>query len=724
MSDKTIFSPLRFLASARMAKYLGSVLLIGAFLGHTLGVLPSATLDAIERLADDIRQRASLTYDIDPRVVIVDIDEASLAEYGQWPWPRTVLAEMVDRLFEHYEIAALGFDMVFAEPEQQQVLMALQALAEQGELPAAVIASIAADLDGDRALAQAWQNRAVVAGFVFNQQQPIMLGAPVAPALRLDAVPPPSLGIPQPRGATHNIPVLTAAATSSGFFDNPSVDRDGIFRRATLVQQQGDGLYLGLSVRLLQQALGDLPIALRTAQRGDELLLTQLQLGSLLIPLSEQGSVRVPYLGPQGRFPYVSVRDVVNGQVPPDILRGRMVLVGTTAPGLKDIRATPVDNLMPGVEVHANVIAGILDQRIPVKPDWALAVDVLQLVVVGLLVMWALQRLEPLYSILLAVLLGALSLTLNVVLWQAGWILPITTTLLLIAGLYSFNTTWSLLVENRSRKKLTRTFGQYVPPELVDELASRPNLASTTGEARNMSVLFSDVIGFTSISETLAPEQLSQLMNRLLTPLTQEIHRHRGTIDKYMGDAVMAFWGAPLPSAEHANQAVATALAMCRRVDELSHELAAEGLPALRLGIGISTGNMAVGNMGSAFRMAYTVMGDTVNLGARLEALTRRYGLPILVSEATQAAADEFEFQEIDRTHVKGKAEPVRVYRPLGKKGEIPDTTLAFAARYQEALDAGFNGEQERAQSLLTSLAEEHSSDKTLYHALQERLSP
>ncbi|MFY0663702.1 MAG: adenylate/guanylate cyclase domain-containing protein [Natronospirillum sp.] len=487
------------------------------------------------------------------------------------------------------------------------------------------------------------------------------------------------------------------------------------------MQQQGDGLYVALSVRLLQLALGDLPLAIRTAQRRDEILLTQLQLGSFLVPLSARGSVRVPYLGPEGSFPYVSVVDVIEGRVAPEVLQDRMVLVGTTAPGLKDIRATPVDNLMPGVEVHANIIAGILDQRIPVAPDWALAAELLQLLLVGGLVLLALQRLEPLYSILLAIGLMAICLGANLLLWQKGLLLPITATLLLIILLFVFNTSWSLLVENRSRKKLTRTFGQYVPPELVAELADRPQAASLAGESRTMTVLFSDVVGFTSISESLAPEQLSQLMNRLLTPLTAEIHRHRGTIDKYMGDAVMAFWGAPLPEEQHANQAVATALAMCQRVDELSHELAAEGLPALHLGIGISTGTMAVGNMGSTFRMAYTVMGDTVNLGARLEALTRRYGIDILVSEATQAQASDFVFQEIDQTTVKGKAEPVRVFRPLGRLGAVDEQTLAFATRYADAVAQGRQGAVGIAHAALLALRDDDPRNAPLYNAMAER---
>lgn len=699
----------------RRLKYLGSALIIALFLVHATQRMPSQVLQALEQVAEDLRLRAFLPHTVDPRVVIVDIDEASLAAYGQWPWSRTVLADMVNALFDDYGIRALGFDLVLAELEQQQALERLRDVVARGELSADILRQLEADLDGDRALADAITGRAVVAGFVFNQQQPVMLGPLPEPALVVQADHVSRLAIPQPQGYSANIPAITQAAASSGFFDNPAVDGDGIFRRASLVQQQGEGLYVALSVRLLQLALGDLPLALRTAQRGDEILLTQLQLGSLLIPLSENGSVRVPYIGPEGSFPYVSVVDVIEGRVPIDILQDRMVLIGTSAPGLKDIRATPVDNLMPGVEVHANIIAGILDQRIPVTPDWALAAELLQLLVVGLIVLLALQRLEPLYSILLAVSLMVVCLAVNLLLWQHGLLLPITATLLLIIVLFVFNTSWSLLVENRSRKKLTRTFGQYVPPELVAELADRPQAASLAGEAREMSVLFSDVIGFTSISESLAPEQLSQLMNRLLTPLTAEIHQHRGTIDKYMGDAVMAFWGAPLPEPQHANQAVATALAMCQRVADLSHELAAERLPTLHLGIGISTGTMAVGNMGSTFRMAYTVMGDTVNLGARLEALTRRYGVDILVSEATQAQADAFVFQEIDQTLVKGKAEPVRVYRPLGRTGEVPEEILAASRRYAEAMTFGRSGDVDEARRILHQLAHEFPEDRQLY---------
>ncbi|TGG91652.1 adenylate/guanylate cyclase domain-containing protein [Natronospirillum operosum] len=649
---------------ARLIRYLGSLLILVLLLGHSLGSWSLAPLTTLERLLQDLQLQSRQAESVDPRVVIVDIDEPSLGELGQWPWPRTVLADLVDQLFDHYDIRALGLDMVFPEPEQQAVWQQLNRLAEEGELPDTLLPLLARALDGDQRLAEALRGRPVVGGFLFQQHNPAQLNALPAPL----PVEPDRLRLPTPVGYSANVPVLHEAMPVQGFFDNPALDSDGVYRSATLLQQAGDGVHAALAVRLLQLGLGDLPLALGVSERGEEQLVTRLQIGSLLVPLGDSGQARVPYQGPRGQVPYVSAADILAGRADPGVLQNRMVLLGTSAPGLLDIRTTPVDALMPGVEVHAQLMIGILDQRVPRLPDWALGAEILLMLALAGLLVWIHSRLQPLPAVLLIMGAGAGLLAAHSVLWRQGLILPVAALLALLVALYVYFTTWSLLVENRSRRQLTRTFGRYVPQELVAELARQPSLATTRGEQRDMTVLFSDVCGFTPIAEQLDAETLTRLMNRLLTPVTADIHRHRGTIDKYMGDAVMAFWGAPLPDADHANRAVAAALAMCRSVQWLSAELAHEGLPELRLGIGISTGRMSVGNMGSDFRMAYTVMGDPVNLGARLEALTRQYDVDILVSEDTARAATDFEFRAVDETRVKGKAAPVRVYTPVVPK--------------------------------------------------------
>ncbi len=646
----------------RLLRHLGSLALVAVLLGHTLGSWPLSPLTTLDRLLQDLHLQARVDAEVDPRVVIVDIDEHSLSRLGQWPWPRGLLADLTDRLFDHYRIRALGLDMVFAEPEDQALLQHLKRLVAEERL-ADLPPELEAALEGDQRFADALRDRPVVGGFLFQQHSPNALNRLPTP-LPLDASDP-SLNLVTPAGYTANTSPLHEALPVQGFFDNPALETDGVYRNVTLLQQTETGIYGSLALRLLQLGLGDLPLSLATAERGDDRVVTRLQIGSLIVPLGEAGQARVPYSGPRGQVPYVSAVDVLEGRSDPGILRDRLVLLGTSAPGLMDIRTTPVDALMPGVEVHAQLITGILDQRVPHTPDWALGAEIMLLVVLGVLVIWVQGRLQPLASVLAVAGLVAGVFVFHGWLWGQGLILPVAPLLALLTGLYLYHTTWSLLVENRSRRQLTRTFGRYVPPALVAELARQPERATTRGEQREMTVLFSDVCGFTPIAEQLDPETLTRLMNRLLTPITADIHHHRGTIDKYMGDAVMAFWGAPLPEPDHADQAVATALAMCRSVDALSAELARENLPALRLGIGISTGVMSVGNMGSDFRMAYTVMGDPVNLGARLEALTRQYDVDILVSEATAEAATAFSFREVAVTRVKGKEEPVRVLTPI-----------------------------------------------------------
>jgi adenylate cyclase len=378
---------------------------------------------------------------------------------------------------------------------------------------------------------------------------------------------------------------------------------------------------------------------------------------------------------------------VLHKRLEPSQLEGKAVLMGTTAPGLQDLRATPVQNVYAGVEVHANMIAGILDGSIKHFPAYMGAYNPIILLVIGLLMTFLVPMLSPLWTAVVSGGLAALLIILNMLSWNyLGIVLPLASHLLLIALLFILQMSYGFFIESRGKRALSKVFGQYIPPELVDELDANPQAMSLEGQSREMTVLFSDVRGFTSISENLKPAQLSQLLNDFLTPMTAVIHKHRGTIDKYMGDAIMAFWGAPLNDPYHQKNALLASIEMIQVLGQQQELFRSRGWPEIKVGIGLNSGTMNVGNMGSEFRMAYTVLGDAVNLGSRLEGLTKEYGAIIIVSESIKEAVPEFEYLELDLVRVKGKDRPVTIYQPLGFSVELDKTVRSEAKRFTQAL--------------------------------------
>ncbi|HYG32807.1 MAG TPA: adenylate/guanylate cyclase domain-containing protein, partial [Methylophilaceae bacterium] len=415
--------------------------------------------------------------------------------------------------------------------------------------------------------------------------------------------------------------------------------------------------------------------------------------------------------------------DVLDGKVAPEKLKDRIVLVGTTAPGLMDLRATPVQHIYPGVEVHANVIAGILDQNIKERPAYVLGAEFLILLLAGLLLAFLLPALSPVWATVLATTMLVSGLTFNLLMWEsANLVLPLAPFLLLVATIYVLNMSYGFFIESRGKRQLAGLFGQYVPPELVDEMAKDPSAFSLEGESREMTVLFSDVRGFTTISEGLDPKQLTQLMNEFLTPMTHIIHHARGTIDKYMGDAIMAFWGAPLHDPGHARHALLASMQMVHALTDLQARFKEKGWPEINIGVGLNTGLMTVGNMGSEFRMAYTVMGDAVNLGSRLEGLTKNYGVHIIVSEFTRAQAPDFIFRELDVVRVKGKDKPVTIYEPVCETSQLEATLQDELRLYTDALERYRRQDWDGAGKQFLDL-QKHYPQRYLYQMYSERIA-
>ncbi len=714
----------------RTVRLLAGLAITGAFVLYAGGWLPLPVLDRLENLAYDARLKLTLPGGVDPRVVIVDIDERSLRQEGQWPWPRGRLADLVDRLFDHYRVAALGFDVVFAEPDPTDLIfksLTRSPLGEDARLRAQ-LDQLRRELDPDRRFAAALRDRPVVLGYFFNPRgssnaeiQSGQLPRPVAAVRDLERN---DTRLIEAVGYGANLPLLQDDALGGGFFNSPLVDADGVFRRVPLLVRYQDHLYEQFALAVVRALLGQPPVELVMGAgygAGEhDRRLEALRFGGFTTPVDELGAVLVPYRGRQGSFPYVAATDVLAGRADPQVLDGAIVLVGATAAGLLDLRATPVQNVYPGVEVNANLVAGLLDQNFKTRPPYSAGLQILQLLLVGLLAT-VIGFLTPLRALLLLVATVGALLGVNGYLWQAhSLVAPLASALTLLFMLYVTYTSYNFFVEARRERWITQRFGQYVPREIVAEMSRRGESYSLEGESRHMTVLFSDIADFTAISERFEPRQLTHLMQCYLTPLTRIIHEHRGTIDKYIGDAIMAFWGAPLADPDHPRHAVQAALAMVGALRALAEEFQSRGWPPLRIRIGINTGTMSVGNMGSEFRMSYTVLGDAVNLASRLESAAKRYGVAIIISEYTRALVPELVYRELDLIRVKGRSQPVAIYEPLGVAAELAPAIQAELAEYDQALRAFRQREWHAAAESFARLLERWP-DSPLYALYRDR---
>jgi len=668
--------------------------IVAACLVHEAEWYQFRFLQQVELWAYDTRLRLFMPNTLDPRVVILDIDEKSLNAEGRWPWSRNKLATMVHQLFERYKVKVVGFDVAFAEPDPSSGLASLDQISK-GELAGNAeyrswLEKSRASLDYDKVFADEISKWPVVLGFFLGGKTDKAGDLPL-PTFQEKALGDPSWEFMHnlATGYSGNITLLQKQAAAAGHL-YPSLDFDGVTRRVPMFMKYGEGYYEALSFAMTRTLLGNVPAKINVRPPTVKNLATipSVDIGNLHIPLDERMSALVPYRGATGVFRYVSATDVIRGTLPADELKDKIIIVGTSAQGLLDLRSTPVREDFPGVEVHANLISGFLDQKIMHKPDLVLAISVLTVLLIGVPFAILLPRLSALVSTASVATVFVIVVCINLYAWKMQeYVLNISAPITMLLGLYLLNMAWGFFMETRSRRLITGLFGTYVPKELVDQMSKNPEEYSMRGESRDMTVLFSDVRDFTSISEGLTPEGLKDLMNIYLTAMTEVIQEKRGTIDKYIGDLVMAFWGAPLSDPEHAVHGVEAALAMQKRIRSLDGDFVKRGWPILNAGVGLNCGEMSVGDMGSKFRRAYTVMGDAVNLGSRLEGLTKEYGVGILVSENIVKAAQGFVYREVDFVAVKGRTAGIPIYEPLGKVGEVGETTLTEIDKFHKALE-------------------------------------
>jgi adenylate cyclase len=674
---------------------------------------------------------------VDGRVVILDIDEKSLQEVGRWPWPRDTMARIVDKLFDQYKVRVVGFDVVFAEADYSSGIRALDELAKKELRQVAgfqdLYQKMRPGLDNDGLFAKAISGKPVVLGYYLSSEKD---------AKRIAAIPEPVLpkgtftgrnvGFTRWEGYGGNIPEILKGAANAGHF-NPWVDDDGIIRRVPMVVELDGAYYESLSLAIVrtliaQQNKGQAP-AIEPGYAPERFVsrnyagLEWIKVGPAVIPVDERVTTLVPYRGGKGSFPYISLADVAFDRVKPEDLAGRVAIVGTTAPGLLDLRATPVDKVYPGVEIHANLVTGIIDGKIKQKPPYMIGAEVVLLVIGGVALAVLIPSLSALWATLAAALGVVLIVAFNLAVWtQAGMLLPLATSILMTGMIYTVNMAYGYFVESRSKRQFTELFGQYVPPELVDEMARDPRKYTMEPKAADLTILFSDVRGFTSISEQLSPEDLKEYINQYLTDMSAIIRHHRGTLDKYIGDAIMAFWGAPVADADHARQGIITALEMQRECVKLREKFRARGWPEFNIGIGLNSGPVRVGDMGSQVRKAYTAMGDAVNLSSRLEGRTKTYGVGILVGEATRELVKDVVYRELDLIRVKGKDTAVRIYEPVGLESEVDRKAQDEIKLWHQTLRAYRSQQWDQVEVNLINLQRMNAGSE-LYKLYAERVA-
>ena len=647
------------------ARLLCLALLIGF---AALRIADPAPVEEIRVRTFDAFQR------IDPRkktarpVTIVDIDDKSLEKLGQWPWPRTRIADLVTEL-TRLGAVVIAFDAVFSEPDRLNPAFAADTFRNLDEETRARLRALPSN---DQVFADAIKASRVVLGESGLPEEiaPLDKTLPVT-GLAMLGEEPQRFMFDFP-GLLRNVPVLEHAAAGRGLF-TIKPERDGIVRRVPMIMQAQGQTMPSLTFEMLRVATGSGTILIKAETAG----IKSLGIKGLQIPTDHNGQIWVHYARNDASI-YVPAINVLEKNVAPDMIAGKLVLIGTSAVGLNDIKTTPVSRAMPGVEIHAQVLESTLTGEVVSTPIYGIVVEFATAFLFGLLVI----AFAPLFGPVTLVALGAAFASVLIgtsayFYTQHRLLIDFTYPLMSTTAIYLTLIFSSFVREQAQRRQIRSAFGQYLSPALVEQLAQSPEKLVLGGEEREMTIMFSDMRGFTSISETYKsdPQGLTALMNRFLTPLTNAILNRKGTIDKYMGDAIMAFWNAPLDDKDHHLNACEAALDMLERVDELNQareqEAKEEGRPFIPLnaGIGLNTGTCVVGNMGSDQRFDYSVFGDSVNLASRLEGQSKEYGFPIIVGSKTALAVKEkFAILELDFIMVKGKKEPEVIYAIAGRE--------------------------------------------------------
>lgn len=656
-------------------------------------------------------------------IIIIDVDNKSVKEEGLWPWPRNKIAELLNKLNEN-NVNLIVFDMFFAAKAPDFASQFLEKIKKQNTFSESCISSIesysAAD-NVDLLFAKSIANGNTLLGFAL-----------LPTALTSNALSPPLFRLPQDeidqmnlfkaKGYLSNLEVIQNSAKATGFINIEPDKLDGIVRRAYLIMEYKGGIYPALSLQTMQNFFKE-TTDLITPKYGKLIKLEGIKLGNSIIPTDETGQVLIPFIGGTRTFTYYSATDILHDRIPENELIGKIAIIGSTATGLGDHHATAVSSLFNGVEIQATLMNGIFENNFSYQPAWTRAANLSFIVILGLIAAFLFPWLEARVLILSVFIMPLILIFFNNWIWETtGLILSFTIPIILGFVNSIFNIIWRYIFEIRRRIKLKAIFGQFVPDEHIEEMLKEKGNFALTGEDREMTVMFADIRNFTGIAEKVSAEEMVKILNSYLSPMTKIIFDNHGTIDKYQGDNIMAFWGAPKKEREHARKAMFTALAMQETLKNMRMTMKGNYWRDMRIGIGINSGMMSVGDMGSIYRRNYTVLGDAVNLASRVENLTKYYDVGIIVTESTRKGNEEFIFRKLDKVKVKGKTNIVELYELICLAKDVTTELKKEIAEYNDALDLYFEQKWDDALKKFESLHKNYS-DMRLYKIYIERIS-
>lgn len=650
-------------------------------------------VDRLESMVYDAKLRHLNPFekaDNQSKVVIIAIDEASLQAYGQWPWSRLVLVDLIEKL-KSYEVTLIGLDLVFSEPT----------LAEHDQL-----------------LAQKIAETESVLGYILHNQSQLTSRTPVKYIRPLEQTLLDKSTIPQLSGITTNLQPIHEAAKSSGFLSTFR-DPDGSLRRVPLVLRFENKMYTAFSFEMARQfLLVDSP-KLILGQLGKQKVLEAIRLDAMTIPVTTNGEFLVPYR--QQSFPQVSAKEVLQQQVQKEQLQNAVVVVGLTALGISDLMVTPINRVMPGVQVHTNILNSMLNQHFIYQPSWLKGGYVILMVILGTLLALVLPYLGAVTLVMVS--LTILMALVGLGLWSwCQWHTNMHTlnAIFMVFSQSLITVVYGFYEQSKHRHSIKRLFGRYVDPEHINEMViTEDEDYGLAGESREMTILFADIRNFTQYAETLGAEKVKALLNEYFTPMTRIIFEQGGTIDKYVGDMLIAFWGAPLPHSNHSDAAIETAFKMQAELTSINLSLHEKGFPKLGIGIGINTGMVTVGDMGSEYRRSYTVLGDNVNLAAFFERLTKHYQVPLVVGENTVLSSPHYAYRFLEKVKLKGREHLVAAYEPLGLVSDTSQSDLSELDAYERALAFYFERVWDAAEVAFADLVMQHPHEAIYHRYLQ-----
>ncbi len=693
---------LKRIAKLQHAFIFVSVTFLG-LVAYTVGI---PFLDLMELKTIDLRFQSRGKIQPGSEIVLAVVDEKSIAQEGKWIWPRSKFAELINRLSQA-GARIIAFDIGFLEPDNKRagqiienIQQKIKAIGNQDKILDQYLEKLKIESDDDQRLAEAIKNSKarIVLGYFFQ------MSSANAPALSKEELAQHKenirhskynlemytseaarkIPLNEPVYPQSNITLVADAADYSGYF-NMLPDKDGVVRWLPAVLKSQDILYAPLSLVTVSAYLeSQLSITI------DDYGVRDIRIGPVVIPTDEEGRILINYRGQEKSFPHIPVTDILRGNIADDAVKNKIVVVGATAIGIYDLRVTPFGEIFPGLEIHANIVDSILSEDFLQRPKWIAIFDILAILISGLFLGIVLPRLSVIPG-----LAAGLILFLSYILFcqflftYQGLVLNIIYPLSVLLLVYVSITAYRYFVETKQKRFIKNAFATYLAPSVVKQLIESPEHLELGGEEREITAFFSDVQGFTSISESLTPAEIVELLNEFLTEITEIILKNEGTVDKFEGDAIIAFFGAPNVLPDHAARSCLACIEMQKRLVDLRQKWKEAGKPALKMRIGLCTGLAVVGNMGSENRMDYTMMGDTVNTASRLEGVNKHYGIYTLIAETTyRAAGNDFAVREIDAIKVVGKKAPVTVYELLGFADEIDEPMQKVIEYYGQGLQA------------------------------------